>query len=85
MLTVWDEPATLPEAYEQKRCLIAEIEEIQAQLGDRVRRLRSDYEQYYTWRQSAKWALTTRLEELRLVKKWIKEHQDDYQESEVIS
>lgn len=85
MITEIEEPQSLLDAYERKRILVAEIEEIQAQLGDRARRLKSDYETFYTWRQQAKWALTVRLQELRLIKKWINDHQDNYAESETIT
>lgn len=81
----WEEPENLEAAVELKRVVIGEIEEIQAQLGDRVRQHNSEFETYYKWRQGAKWALTSRLQELRLVKKWISQHQADYKESEPIA
>lgn len=83
MLTEWDIPNTLTEAKERKRLLIAEVEEIQAQLGDRVRKANAPFDNfdawlgYSTWRQKALWALTNRLEELRLVKQWIEAHAEE--------
>jgi hypothetical protein len=75
LLTEWTVPESLEDAHEKVRCLVAEIEEIQAQLGDRLRRSITPFDDFWRWRQSAKWAWTNRLEELRLVKQWIREQQ----------
>lgn len=74
----WDIPKGLPEAYERLRVLRAEIQEIEAQLGDRNKRDRTPFEEFYAWRQSAKWAACNRLEELRLIKQWVKENQGTF-------
>jgi phosphoribosylaminoimidazole carboxylase (NCAIR synthetase) len=68
MLTDWAEPHDLPEALDRRRVITAEIEEIQAQLGDKTK------EQDAEWRKKAIWALTNRLQELRLVKAWVREN-----------
>lgn len=82
MLTEWEEPCSAREAFQRRRILIGEIQEIQVQLGDKVKKLkavewdrsRKSREAYYRWHTSAKWALTNRLEELRAIKEWIYEN-----------
>jgi hypothetical protein len=80
----WTEPTSLEEAEKMRIHLVGEIEDMEAQLGDRVRRQSSDYTLYYRWRQSVKWARTVRLQKLRLTKQWISEHSHDYKESETL-
>ena len=71
MLTEWEIPTDTEHAEERRRILVAEIQEIQTQLGDRNRERNQDY---WRWRQNSKWALTKRLQELRLVKQWIRKN-----------
>lgn len=71
MLTEWEIPTDTEHAEERRRILVAEIQEIQTQLGDRNRERNQDY---WRWRQNSKWALTKRLQELRLVKDWLRKN-----------
>lgn len=71
MLTEWEIPTDAEHAEERRRILVAEIQEIQTQLGDRNRERNQDY---WRWRQNSKWALTKRLQELRLVKDWLRKN-----------
>lgn len=74
MLMNWEEPLELEEAFIRRRVLIAEIQDIQAQLGDpRKKATFVDREGFLAWRQSAKWAMTNKLQELRLVKDWVRD------------
>ena len=69
MLQHWDEPLEIEEALIRQRILIAEIQEIECQLGDpRKQDVFATENEYLGWRQSAKWAKTNKLQELRLVK-----------------
>lgn len=87
----WEEPEDLEDAAERKRILIGEIEEIEAQLCQRKNRHPSfeedhdGWQTYQEWRGNAVWARTSRLQGLRLVKKWISQHQDDHKENEPIA
>lgn len=78
MLTDWKIPATLDEAYDRKRILVAEVEEIDTQLSDHAKRIAAQDTDgraaFHAWRQKAKWARTNRLQELRLVKDWIRKN-----------
>lgn len=69
----WDPPDSYGDALERYRVLVAEIQEIQAQLGDKRRKRHTSQAAFAEWRYKSTWALTLRLEELRLVKKWIRE------------
>jgi len=72
--------ASIEEAEEKKLTLISEIREIETQLGNPLKE--NEYEKeddFLRWRQNAKWALTLRLEQLRFVKLWIKEHNAELQ------
>jgi hypothetical protein len=71
MLTEWEIPTDPEHAEERRRILVAEIQEIQTQLGDRNRERNQEY---WRWRQNSKWAMTKRLQELRLVKDWLREN-----------
>lgn len=70
---------TLADAEERRQQLTLEIQGIQAQLGDRQRtddqgrRLSSN--EYWAWKKRAQHALNQKLDELRLVKSWIRENQ----------
>jgi hypothetical protein len=78
MMTEWHIPTSMREARERKRIITAEIEEIEAQLGDPLKR--KDYFSeiaFMSWRKGAVWAHTNRLQELRLLKQWIREHLED--------
>jgi hypothetical protein len=72
LLTDWKIPDSIEDAEERKRILVAEVQEIQAQFSNRNRKRESDLEAFFDWRYKAIWAMTTRLEELRLVKQWLK-------------
>lgn len=68
------EPESLADAENRRIILIAEIQEIQTQLGNPLAEL--DHESsasFHEWRQRTKWALTLRLQELRFLKQWMKE------------
>ena len=71
MITEWTPPDNLDAAHVQRRVLVAEIQEIQNQLGDRERRAELSQEEWLTWRKRAIWALTNRLQVLRQLKDWI--------------
>ena len=71
MLTEWEIPTDVEHAEERRRILVAEIQEIQTQLGDRNRERNQEY---WRWRQNSKWAMTKRLQELRLVKGWLRQN-----------
>jgi hypothetical protein len=79
----WVEPTSFEHALEIRIQLINEIEGIQAQLGNRVRRENARYDEdydrwieYMTWRGQATWAWTRRLARLREVKEYINEHSE---------
>jgi hypothetical protein len=75
----WEPPESVEEAEEWRNEIVAEIQAIQAQLGDHgisrdgngYRMTLAEFEQ---WRNRAKWALRHKTDELRKVKAWIKEH-----------
>jgi hypothetical protein len=75
----------MKEALTRRRILIAEVQEIQVQLSDKVRRLkavewnrsRESRESYYRWQQSAQIALVNKLQELRYVKDWIADREEE--------
>lgn len=75
MLTDWTPPESFEEALERRRALRAEIEEINAQLGDKLKRTKSEmtWDEYQRWRTAAIWASTNRLQELRLINDWIRQ------------
>lgn len=70
----WSEPDSMDDALARQRILIAQIEDIETQLGDPRRKQSLTKEEWQSWRQSAKWARVTRLQEKRLLKAWIYEH-----------
>lgn len=63
---------SLEEAEDLKSRLLAEIQDIQAQLGDRERPTQMDPDEYETWRSRAKWALTIKQRQYRDVKDQVK-------------
>lgn len=67
----WDPPTTLGEARARRRDLIAKIEDIETQLGDRKKKDDMGKADWGAWSQSAKWARVHALQELRLLKDWI--------------
>lgn len=79
MLTEYDIPRTLEEANERKRVIIAQVQDIETQLGDNSKKKSMGAEEFTIWRQKAKWARNNRLQELRLVKKWIEQNRDRVQ------
>lgn len=74
MLTEWKIPTSIEGAEERRRVLVAEIQEIQAQFGNQARKKNTNPEEFNEWRYKAVWAMTNRLEELRLVKQWVKQN-----------
>jgi len=77
MATNEDHYQTLEEAEEFRQELTLEVQNIQAQLGDKQRtdddghRLTST--EYWAWKKKAQHALNQKLSELREVKKWMRE------------
>lgn len=70
----FQEPLDWNDAEERRLLLIAQIEDIDTQFGDPLKRISfPSVEDYWKWRGKAKWARTVRLQELRLVKAWIRE------------
>lgn len=71
----FEEPKSYDDADDRRIRLVGEIEEIDHQLGNPLKK--KDFgtlREFYAWRQSTKWARTMRLQELRLVKAWMREH-----------
>lgn len=74
MFRNWVEPETVGEALDRKRDIVAQIEEITLQLGDKRRfYARANEPGYWAWRQGAKVAWVNYLQELRLIKQWLRE------------
>lgn len=71
-------PSSLTEAEEQRQRITLEIQGIQAQLGDKQRTdetgNRLEASEYWAWKKRAQHALNQKLDELRTLKAWIKEH-----------
>lgn len=68
------EPKSLAEAEDRELKLIAEIQEIQAQLGNPLTVVEYENEaDFHEWRRRTKWAQTLRLQELRILKLWIRD------------
>jgi len=69
---------SLVEADERRQQLTLEIQGIQAQLGDRQRTgedgRRLNAHEYWVWNKRAHHALNQKLDELRSVKAWIRQH-----------
>lgn len=74
-------PKTLTEAEARRKELIAEVQGIQAQLGDKQRtgkdHRRLSPKEYWTWRKKAQAALNHKLSLLRQTKAWIREHRQN--------
>jgi hypothetical protein len=69
-------PQSMEQAEERKRLLIKETEEIDAQLGDPFQKDKKAKQPggYDGWRNTAIRAKLYRLQELRLLKQWIKDY-----------
>jgi hypothetical protein len=71
-------PVSLADAEERRQQITLEIQGIQAQLGDKQRTdesgRRLDAQEYWAWKKRAQHALNQKLDELRTLKAWIKEH-----------
>lgn len=71
-------PTSLADAEDRRQQITLEIQGIQAQLGDKQRTdesgRRLDTQEYWTWKKRAQHALNQKLDELRTLKAWIKEH-----------
>lgn len=69
-------PESLQEAELQRQSLTLEIQDIQAQLGDKQRTnaqgRRLSAQEYWTWNRQAQHALTRKLNQLREVKAWLR-------------
>ena len=76
----WTPPTSMAAAKARMRELIGEIQDIEAQLGDPghpKHPLQSDDpDAFWDWRRGAKWARTRRLQDLRLVKDWIRDNRE---------
>ena len=70
-------PKDTAEARERRRMLVAEVEEISAQLGNPLKEKEMGEELFLEWRQKAKWALTNRLQHIRLIKQWFQDTTQD--------
>ena len=72
----WEPPLTMAIARAERRATLAEIQDIQRDLGDRLKReaMGWDKAQYLQWRKGAQSALDIRLEYLRLTNDWIREN-----------
>ena len=71
-------PTSLADADEQRRRLTTEVQELQAQLGDRQRSdnagRRLGTQEYWSWKRQARDLLTQKLTDLREVKDWIRDN-----------
>jgi hypothetical protein len=71
-------PASLADAEDRRQQITLEIQGIQAQLGDKQRTdetgRRLNAQEYWAWKKRAQHALNQKLDELRSLKNWIKEH-----------
>jgi len=74
----FEEPTSPEEADSRRAELTSDVQDIQAQLGDKQRQgddgSRLSSREYWTWKKRAQHALNQKLEELRAIKLWIKEH-----------
>jgi hypothetical protein len=76
MITEFEEPKDLQEAYDRKRQLVAQVEDIQSQLSNqRTKKQTMSPDEFRRWRGSAIWAHTNRKQELRWIKQWIRENE----------
>lgn len=69
-------PASVAEAIDRRLQLVSEVEEIEAQLADRDRRVggrRMTSAEYHRWRHSAIQARARRLMELRAINRWLRD------------
>jgi hypothetical protein len=70
----WKPPVSLADAEDRLRECRAAVQEIQSQLGKpgkRRQKQKLSPELYSDWEYRTKWALTNRLQDLRLLKQWI--------------
>jgi hypothetical protein len=71
-------PTELADAEVRRQQLTLEIQGIQAQLGDKQRTdeqgRRLTAQEYWSWKKRAQHALNQKLDELRALKSWLKEH-----------
>jgi hypothetical protein len=77
MLTDWTPPNDYDEARARRLTLIAEIEEIDAQLLDQAKKSNMGKDAWNVWRTKAIWAKVHRSQDLRLVKQWLYDNPDD--------
>ena len=71
------EPASLQEAEDRRMLLIAELNDMQAQLSYRNREIdgrRMTVDEYWTWRDKAVRAQSIKMTRAALLKKWLKDH-----------
>jgi hypothetical protein len=67
----WIPPIDSDDGFGRRRTLIAEIEEIDAQLRDKDKRKDMGEDAWWRWRKKAIWAKTHRSQDLRLTKEWL--------------
>lgn len=82
-------PLSLEEAKSRRNLLTGEVENIKAQLGDRLRtdsagRRLSNHE-YWAWRKGAQHALNCKMQELRELNDWIKSNQSNTTSDDAIT
>lgn len=76
MLQDWTEPNSWDEARRRRLTLIAEIEEIDAQLTDQTKKKDMGKDAWEVWRTKAIWAKVHRSQDLRLVNQWLDDESD---------
>ena len=76
MLQDWTPPNNYDEAQERRLTLIAEAEEIDAQLRDQTKKHTMGKDDWDVWRTKAIWAKVHRVQDLRLINQWISNEQE---------
>lgn len=71
MIQDWQPPTDLTDGTDRKFRLVAEIEEIDAQLRDKDKRKEMGEDAWFRWRKKAIWAKTHRSQDLRFTKQWL--------------
>jgi hypothetical protein len=72
MIQDWTEPNDIDDAMDRRFKLIAECEEIDAQLTDQTKKGEMGKDAWAVWRTKAIWAKLHRIQDLRLVNDWIR-------------
>ncbi len=71
MIQDWTPPNSYQAGLQRRLTLIAEIEEIDAQLKDQTKKKDMGRDAWDVWRTKAIWAKVHRSQDLRLVKQWL--------------